>query len=376
MKKSKKILIVVISLICLLLIGILVYVFFIKNDDKYLYEKQLRYYMWENERYNEYKYTCETNKCESKKIEDNLYFLLDNGKYLYKPLEKEKIRVYFDSYVVYAVIRDKNDQIHSLILLEGDYFNGKKYIYSMKEEKTYLEDDNYKEITFLKYTEYDDNNKESYYINYDLVMAMDQNNNIFVIDYKNNDIVFDSRKLEFNNEEDEEYLQFDMIKIGNDKYYYDIKCPTGYSYVLNSEFKELFAYSSKGQMGQFGEGDQYSIDDNRIYVVNVDNESYSIYEINGKLVKKSKKYDYIYCTDKGYFLIRKVIEGVTYYAVIDYNGKEIFKMEATFAESQSIYYDKENNIIKVHIITGMESGIRYNYNLKTGNLNKESYSEY
>ena len=90
---KKKILIVLISFIWLMIFGIAIYIFFIKKEDSYLHNKQLRYYKWEKEKYVEYKYTCKNDKCKSKEIEDDLYLLDDNDKYLYKPTENEKIKV-------------------------------------------------------------------------------------------------------------------------------------------------------------------------------------------------------------------------------------------------------------------------------------------
>ncbi len=375
-KNNKKIIVIIIVLVCLLICGIVVYLLtFKKPKEYYTKDKILRFYEWKESQYVEYKYNCKKDSCKAIEISNKLYLLLDDNKFLYNPIDNDKQKVDFDGDNVDSVIKDSDNNTVALVLADGDNSDGNKSIYFVKENKTYFKDKKYKEINLIGYEEYNEKTEESkyYIINYDYVVAKDENYNVYVIDYKKNEIIFDSAKLDYKND-GELSINFDVIKVKDNLFYYKVECGNGKSFILNDKFKTISSYSSKGQMGQFGEGNQYLIYKSKIYVVNPDDKSFSIYDSNGKLIKKSEAYKHVYCLAEGYVLVNMNIDEINYDVVIDDNGKELFKVEANQGDlSTSMYYDEKNNSLVIDYVTGLDSGIDYIYSFKTKQVTKKVY---
>lgn len=378
MKKNNKKVVLIISLIIVVGIVVLLYLLLFKKSDNYANGRDLRFYEWADNQYKEYKYTCKKSDCNAKSISDGLYLLNDDKKYMYTPTDNKRTEVNFKSDYVYEVVKDSNEKPFAIVFKENEDYESNKSLYILSENKLYFENSGYNEIYFLKYSEEipskdgEESETKEHIISYDYVEAIDDDSNIFVIDYKNNKVLFDSSKLKFQNEE-ELHLTLNTIRV-NDKMYYTIECPEGISYLLNDKFETISSYSSKGQMGQFGAGNQYLIYKNKIYVVNTDNKSFSIYDSNGKLIKKSEIYKNVYCLDAGYALVYMEIDGVNYDVVIDENGKELFKVESDQGDlSVSLYYDEKNNSLIIGYVTGLDSGIDYVYSFKTKQVTKKNY---
>ena len=375
MKKNKKIIIIIIGLICLLIVGVILYLFVFKGTKNYYTEEKiLRFYEWNENQYIEYKYKCNKDNCCAKEISNKVYLLTDDNKYLFNPVENSKNKVNFDGNDIYEVINDNDDKPFALVFSESEDYDSNKTLYVVKDNKTYFKDKQYIEVDFITYEEVNGEKSKEKIVNFDYVVAKSQDGNIYVIDYKKSKTIFDSTKLNFKAEEDEKSLSFKTVKISDNKYYYIVECPEGISYLLNDKFEKITSYSSKGLMGQFGEGDQYLIYNNKIYVVNEGDKSFSVYDINGKLTKKSISYNDVHCLAAGYALVNMEIDGVNYDIVVDENGKELFKVESDQGDmSKSIGYDKKNNTLTIYYITGLDSGIDYTYSFKTQQVTKKTY---
>ncbi len=386
MDKKKK-LIIIISSICLVIIALVLYIFVFNkqsNTSNYAYKRALRYYVYKDNQYHEYKYECKKSNCSSKEIEKDLYLLNDDKKYLYTPVDDKKITVDFDDDNIYETILDNDNKPYALVFKEPgeEDFESPKYIYIIKDNQTYLKGDGYTSISFPYYEYYEGEGEDEKYatriIDYNYLIVSNKNNDLYVIDYKENKKIFDSTKLDFKAEDnDYDDKSHESIKVDNDKYFHLIKCPNGISYLLNEKYNSITSYSSKGQMGQFGAGDQILVYNKKIFVINNDDKSYSVYDTNGKLVRKSSTFNYVYSLANGYILVNKTIDDKKVDIVIDENEKELFRIpdDNTGSDLETVlYYNKENNSLIVDYIGGLDSGTYYKYDLKTKQLTKKIYT--
>jgi flagellar basal body-associated protein FliL len=374
MKKNKKLLIIIISIVCLIIAGLLVYFLVIKKDKpgNTPKERVLRFYAYDVDRYKEYKYKCNDKNCGSTHLVENNYLLKDDGNYLYNPVENKKTKIDVDLDKIYETLEDKDGNVFALILSSDGKYSGTKTLYDINENKTSFTDKEYEDIKLLTYEYFKDNEMEAtpVIVNYDYVVATGERN-ISVIDYKKNEVLFDSNNLDFKTKDEDPYIDFEVIKVKENQYFFNVRCDTGVSYLLNDQFKVITSYSSKGQGSQFGAGDQYTIYKNLIYVVDTDNKTYSVYGLDGKRAIKSKEFNEVFCIANNYILVQYEIDGVLYDMVVDDMGRDLFKIESpTNLEARLMYIDSNKNILGIEYVTGMESGFFYEYNLKTQELKK------
>lgn len=375
MKIDKKVIIglVVISVIFLVFVG-----FMITRNNKFNNEQRvLRFYEFENGYEKEYQYSCKTYNCSIKKvkdvislsnnyIDDEYYTLVDGKTYLYNSNKKEKIEVEVleKEYISKVFLNDNNEE-YAIAVMNSNFSNESEYLYFVKSSKKYLTDDNNTEINFMKYLSDD----EIEYINLDLILSINSNGHFRIIDYKNNQTVFDTKNLNLNNDADYFDGSINPIKIKDNEYYYDLYYENidEVGYILDEKFEKLFSYSTRTTEEQQYGGNQYSIDKDKIYIINVNRKSFSIYDFNGILLKKSKDYSYVYCVAEGYFLVRMSDGGN--WQIIDSDEKVITKIDVIYRGGNDI--DVEGDIITVR--TGYnECEYIYKYDLKTNKMIEKS----
>ena len=370
--KNKKMLLII-CLVILIVVGVLLYFFVFKKDTYHQEEKILRFYVKKDDEYKEYKYTCKKNNCTAGSVSEEIFYINDDNSYMYIPTEGKKSKVNLKNNYFVEVIKDNDNNPYAIILGETNDYDSNKSIYIIKDNMEYLQNNQYTQIEFLTYEEEDESDYKYTIVDYDVVLVSDDNGYPLIVDYKNNKVVFDPSKLNFKNEDDL-FVTIDIFKVDKDKYYYIASCPEGIAYLLNTKFEKILSLSSKGNSGsQFDQGAQILVHNNKLYVVNSDDKSFSIYDINGKQTKRSVNYDYVYCIANGYFLVKTKIEDVSYDVVIDVDGKELFKTQTKSGMDTVLYYDEKENTYTIETITGLDSGYTTKYDVKTGKITEKSY---
>ena len=228
----------------------------------------------------------------------------------------------------------------------------------MEEDHLYLKDISKGNIRFMTYG--DD------IIDINSVILEKETGHFSIVDFKSGKEVFNTMDFITHTKEDYISITLTPIKVDNN-YYYDLYSETEKTaYILNDKFKKIITYEQiDGRFSQYSTGNNFSIYKNKIYVIS--DKNFSVYDLKGNLIKKSKTYGSVYAIDKNYFLVslnNKIV-------IIDNNENIIFELDEIIDCS---YIEVENNIITVNSGCSLCSNL-YKYDINRKQLSKTSDCE-
>ena len=133
------------------------------------------------------------SKCERVYYDKNAYYYyVQHNKSIMHNKKTLNIKNNIEAFNYIKNNTENNDAVEMIFIRE--------YLYLIENKETYLKGDSNENIDFMIYEYTEDDTIKHEYINMDLVVSKKIDGHFQIVDFKNNKVVFDTTKININNE--------------------------------------------------------------------------------------------------------------------------------------------------------------------------------